>query len=91
MLGNPKPDREEKVIRFLFGAFAGTVVGGIVFFQLQWGPHLLVTSLLALIFGVGAMRFGDDFWCAFSTLGQWVEGWPIVRLVLAVVCSLFGG
>ena len=90
MLGNPKPDREEKIIRFVFGASAGIVIGGIVFYQLQWGPHLLVASLLALFLGAGAVRFGDDFWCGCSKTKEWLEDRPLVRLICAFLCGLIG-
>ena len=73
MLPEHQPDREEKVVRFIFGFLAGAVIS--VFSWLQWqfrlDVFLILGALIASSMGILAVRYGDRFWHALLRLFPW--------------------
>lgn len=60
-----KPDKSEKRIRFGCGFVFGLIVG--FFFTLShiietWGGVILIALSVAVVCGLLARRYGDDFW-----------------------------
>ncbi len=65
MSEHPPIDAFEKKIRLGCGAVAGLVVGlfvGFLSLNLVTGPLVAFAIMLAALFGVLAVRYGDRFW-----------------------------
>jgi len=72
MTDDPPPDTFTKVLRFTCGFITGWAMAA---FSLIWFWDLLpafwvVGAILALTFGVLAVRYGDAFW---ESLGDWLR------------------
>jgi hypothetical protein len=68
------PDALEKRIRFGCGFVFGLVVGGYIALRLfPWNGFVVVAIILvsALVCGVLAMKQGDRFWLALTSLRWW--------------------
>ncbi|WP_428311768.1 hypothetical protein [Hydrocarboniphaga sp.] len=64
------PDRADKIIRFLCGL---TIIGGtsllfiaVTFPAVSAKPLWCISSVIGVISGVCALRFGDNFWLKIS-------------------------
>lgn len=57
-------DKLTRILRFSFGALVGFFVGSIAAVKLadSFGSALLVGAITGIVFGLLAMRFGNDFW-----------------------------
>jgi hypothetical protein len=65
MSGHPPIDALERKIRLGCGVIAGLVVGlfvGFLSLNLVGGPLFAFAIALAALFGVLAVRYGDEFW-----------------------------
>ncbi len=66
-----EPDRVEKAIRFgcgaLFGLFFG-FVAALKFAEKSYAMPIAIAGVVALVFGLLAMRIGDRFWQSIRNL-----------------------
>ena len=65
MSEHPPIDAFEKRIRLGCGVIAGLVFGlfvGFLYLNLVAGPLFAFATALAAVFGVLAVRYGDEFW-----------------------------
>ncbi len=69
------PDPSEKRVRFGCGFLFGSVFGFLVVVRevaLFTGPFWLCVGGVAVLFGILAVRYGDDFW---RGLPNWMRWW----------------
>lgn len=68
-------DKGEKVTRFGCGFLFGVVFGGLLAARLFYEngySAIAATVLLATVFGLLAMRFGDRFWLSMKRWVWWL-------------------
>jgi hypothetical protein len=73
MLPEYEPDRLEKIIRFVCGAFAGLIVGGFIALRLDLSDSMILLAAAGgtLLCGFLALAWGDSFWGLLSGMFRW--------------------
>ena len=73
MLPEHRPDKEEKIIRFIFGFLAGAFIGLLSIFHFSLNLEVIAyfTIAASLVCGLLAMIYGDRFWHSLTRYFSW--------------------